>query len=121
MEKLVSDADISTMDIFHAKQLRKELSRRISKIRSKDTIRIQTTISAEKKLALQLTVNWLYDNKLIKSKSRYAFLQFAVENTMKQVLDQIKEDELKQQLRNDQNSLKEPVITGKNYVEINSG
>ena len=118
--KLLSDLDINDMDIFSAKKLREKLSSRISRIRSKDTIRIQTTISAEKKTALRITIDWLYEHELIKSKSRYAFLQFAVENTIKQVLNQRQNDELQRQAELDRISQEGPSNTSNIYSPINA-
>ena len=121
MEKLPSDLDIAAMDIFSAKQLKQKLMTRISRIRKKDTIRIQTTISAEKKTAMYITIDWLYDNELIKSKSRYALLQFAIENTIKQVLSQIQNDELKRQVGSDKISQEQPQTTTNKDSRINPG
>jgi len=93
MEKLKQDIDVGHMDILSAKKLRVQLSKRISAIRVTDTIKLVTVVNAEKKAVMDIGIQWLYDNKLIKKKSKYAFLKFAVENTLKLILDEREKQE----------------------------
>ncbi|MBU1067652.1 hypothetical protein KKE60_07675 [Patescibacteria group bacterium] len=86
MEDLIPKSKIESLDILTAKKLRDQLSKRISKIRTTDTLQITTFISAEKINALEQAIQWAYENKLLKKKTRYAFLKFAVENTIKLIL-----------------------------------
>lgn len=109
MEKIPTETQIADMDILSAKQLRKKLTKRISAIRVTDTIRIQTIISAEKKTAMELAIDWLHRNKIIPNKTRYGFLKFAVENTIKLVLAQREKEELLEQQQIAQNSQRQPM------------
>jgi len=93
MDRLNQDIDVGHMDILSAKRLRTQLSKRISAIRVTDTIRLVTFVSAEKKTVMDIGIQWLYDNQLIKKKSKYAFLKFAVENTLKLILDEREKQE----------------------------
>ena len=93
MDRLNQDIDVGHMDILSAKKLRTQLSKRISAIRETDTIRLVTFVSAEKKTVMDIGIQWLYDNQLIKKKSKYAFLKFAVENTLKLILDEREKQE----------------------------
>uniref|UniRef100_A0A6M3M8I5 Uncharacterized protein n=1 Tax=viral metagenome TaxID=1070528 RepID=A0A6M3M8I5_9ZZZZ len=93
MDRLNQDIDVGHMDILSAKKLRTQLSKRISAIRVTDTIRLVTFVSAEKKTVMDIGIQWLYDNQLIKKKSKYAFLKFAVENTLKLILDEREKQE----------------------------
>lgn len=93
MDRLNQDIDVGHMDILSAKRLRTQLSKRISAIRETDTIRLVTFVSAEKKTVMDIGIQWLYDNQLIKKKSKYAFLKFAVENTLKLILDEREKQE----------------------------
>ncbi|MBE0524440.1 MAG: hypothetical protein IBX40_08950 [Methanosarcinales archaeon] len=108
MEEIPIDIQISKMDILHAKELRKKLSKRISAIRVTDTIRLETVISAEKKYAMDLAIEWLYANKIIKKKTRYSFLKFAVENTIRLVLDEREKEKDLQQQQSAMDSLERP-------------
>jgi len=107
MEKTPIDTQISKMDIQSAKEFRKKLSKRISAIRVTDTIRLETVISAEKKNDMDMTIEWLYDNQQIEKKTRYSFLKFAVENTMKVILEQVGREQAIQQ-QSPMNSQEQP-------------
>lgn len=108
MDDLPLENQIASLDIFSAKKLRAQLTKRISSIRVSDTIRLETKISAEKKIAMDLTIDWLHSKKFIPSKTKYGFLKFAVENTMKLVLDQREAEEMQRLQQAALNSQEQP-------------
>jgi len=105
------------MDILTAKQIQKQIARRITSIRAKDTTKISTFISAEKKNAMLLTVDWLYSHGFLKRKTVYAFLKFAVENTIKLVLDQRESEEALQLQKSVLESQGEPNLNNANPAQ----
>lgn len=88
MEETSIYKEIEGMDILTAKKHQANLAKHIRKIRSKNTVKLESFVSAEKKNALLLSIDWLFSHGFIKKKTRYAFLKFAVDEMMKNVLAQ---------------------------------
>ena len=74
MEKVDTKNSIPEMDILTAKRERQKLSKHIAHLRSKDTIKLETYVSAEKKNALMITINWLYSHEFIKKKTNLSLM-----------------------------------------------
>ena len=108
METLDTETPIGNMDIFTAKEYRAEATKRIAYLRSKDTIKLETVMSAEKKNALILSINWLHTHGFIKKKTRYAFLKFAVEKMMENILAQHEKEQAQLQQQAIRNSQSQP-------------
>ena len=117
MNRIPLNTQIEHMDILTAKQIQKQIARRITSIRAKDTTKISTFISAEKKNAMLLTVDWLYSHGFLKRKTVYAFLKFAVENTIKLVLDQRESEEALQLQKSVLESQGEPNLNNANPAQ----
>ena len=98
MDETSINQPISGMDILTSKKFQKDIGKHIRELRSKNTVKLEAFVSAEKKNALLLSIDWLFTHGFIKKKTRYAFLKFAVDEMMKNVLAQHeKELEQKQQ------------------------
>lgn len=97
MDETSINQSISEMDILTSKKLQKNIGKHISKLRSKDTVKLESFVSAEKKNALLLSIDWLFTHGFIKKKTRYAFLKFAVDEMMKNVLAQHEKEQAQKQ------------------------
>ena len=108
MEQTSINKTISEMDILTAKKHQADLAKHIRKLRSKNTVKLESFVSAEKKNALLLSIDWLHSHGFIKKKTRYAFLKFAVDEMIKNVLSQHEKEQAQLQQQAIRNSQGQP-------------
>ena len=108
MEQTSINKTLSEMDILTAKKHQADLAKHIRKLRSKNTVKLESFVSAEKKNALLLSIDWLHSHGFIKKKTRYAFLKFAVDEMIKNVLSQHEKEQAQLQQQAIRNSQGQP-------------
>lgn len=89
MEKMEPSEMLESMDFLTLKALRDRASKRLKEIRSKKYLRVPAYIPTEVRDSFDIAVKWAYENKLTKKPSNWAFVQFAVVNTVKMIKDQV--------------------------------
>ena len=103
MTELISEETVSNISLEDAKELRKQISRKIVSMRRKKSLRMEVYIQPKYRNDVETAREWAYKNGFIERDTKWTFAKFCIINTTKMIVDQIeKEQALHQRTPNSQ-------------------